>query len=170
MVEEIHSSDGRVEHPSVRYERSDASFRWIFIIILGTMVFAAIVQSIVLAFFYHYRDYQAEIKKSPYPLAPTPSTTLPREPRLEQVDRLAGIETPNVYQREASYLDILNHYGPTHEEGFIHVPIDRAMQYLIEEKKLPARPPLSPEQARHSEGLINSGESNSGRVFRGGRK
>lgn len=170
MVEEIHSSDGRMEHPSVRYERSDASFRWIFCIILGTMAFAAIVQSVVLAFFYHYRDYQAEIKKSPYPLAPSPSTALPRGPRLEQVDRVAGVETPNVYKREVSNLEILNSYGPIQEEGFVHVPIDRAMQYLIEEKKLPARPPLSPEQARRSEGLVDSGESNSGRVFRGGRK
>jgi hypothetical protein len=165
MVEEIHQPDGGVEHPTVRYERSDASFRWIMVILLGALVFAVIVEFSILTFFHYYRDYEAEIKKSPHPLAPGPSTALPHEPRLEQIDRLAGVETPNVFEREAANLVILNSYGPTREEGFIHIPIDRAMQQLIEEKKLPARPEPPADQTKRSGGLIDAGASNSGRRF-----
>jgi hypothetical protein len=168
MVEEVHQSNGQPEHPEVQYERTDANFRAILFIILGTMALAALIQAAVLAFFYDYRDYQAEIKKSPYPLAPTPSTALPAEPRLEQVDRLAGVETPDVYQRMESKEKVLNSYGDTPEKGFVHIPIERAMKLL--ENKLPARPAPQAEQVEKSSGLVDAGESNSGRMFRKGAR
>jgi hypothetical protein len=168
MVEEIHHPDGRLEHPEVRYEHSDANFRAILFIILGTMVLAALIESAILAFFYDYRAYQADIKKSTFPLAPTPSTTLPAEPRLEQVDRLAGVETPDVYQRMESKEKVLNSYGDTPEKGFVHIPIERAMKLL--ENKLPARPAPQAEQVEKSSGLVDAGESNSGRMFRKGAR
>jgi hypothetical protein len=168
MVEDNPQSNGQPQHPEVRYEHSDANFRAILFIILGTMALAVVIQMAVLAFFYDYRDSQADIKKSPYPLAPTPSTALPAEPRLEQVDRLAGVETPNVYERMESKEKILNSYGDTPEKGFVHIPIDKAMKLL--ENKLPARPAPPAEQVEKSRGLVDAGESNSGRMFRKGER
>ena len=167
MAEEIIHPDGRIEHPSVRYERSDANFRAILFVILGALMFGAVVECGILVFFKRYADYQANIKKSPHPLGPGPSNALPREPRLEQVDRLAGVETANTGETERAKRELLNSYGPTKEEGFVHIPIDRAMKYLVEEGKLPARPEPPADGGSRSNGLIDAGESNSGRVFKG---
>lgn len=166
--EEIRHPDGRIEHPSVRNEPTDASFRWIAIILLGAMVLAVVIFASVLGFFNSYNRYQSALRKSPYPLAPSGKDLLdkmPPEPRLEQFDRLHDIQKPNVYLREATKEAVLESYGPTDEDGFIHVPIERAMKYLA--GKLPARKDESKTAAdKHANGLIDSGASNSGRLFR----
>jgi hypothetical protein len=175
--EEIRHPDGRIEHPSVRHEPTDASFRWVFIILVGSMVLAVVIFSSVLAFFTSYNNYQDTIRKSPFPLGPTPSGKLPGEPRLEQLDRRPppGLEhppspeTPDVYLRQKTKEEVLASYGKTDEDGFIHVPIDRAMKYLA--GKLPARksgPGAKAAEAadKHANGLVDSGASNSGRLFR----
>src|SRR5262245_33789335 len=113
MVDEIHHPDGGLEHSSVRHERTDANFRAILIILIGAMVFAAVVHFVIWVFFKGYAGYQARIKQSPFPLAPAPSTALPPEPRLEQLDRVAEVERPNVYERQAVREDRLNRYGTT---------------------------------------------------------
>src|SRR5689334_6160633 len=115
MVDASQQGDGQLRHPSVHHEPTDASFRGVLIVLFGVMVFAALAFYGLLVYLRGYGEYQASRKKSPFPLAPGPSTTLPSEPRLEQLDRLAGVETPNVYERESSKLDLLNGYGPTAE-------------------------------------------------------
>jgi hypothetical protein len=167
MPEEIRHPDGRIEHPTVRYERSDASFLGTFFILLGALVFGVILLAAVLQFFYRYRDYQARIKQSSFPLAGSPSRPLPPPPRLEQIDRLAGIETSNVYDRESARLEVLDSYGPTSDAGFVHVPIERAIEALLERKTLKSRPEAPADQRRHSNGLVDAGESNAGRLFKG---
>jgi hypothetical protein len=163
---EVHHPDGRIEHPAVRYEHSDANFRWILRIVLGAVVFAAVVHFVIWQFFRDYGRYQDEVKQSPYPLAPAPSTALPPEPRLEQLDRTAGIERPDVYKRELSREEILDSYGATEEKGYMHIPIERAMAYLVDKNKLPARAaPPAGVQSR-DDGLVDAGASNSGRMFR----
>jgi hypothetical protein len=162
--EEIRHPDGRIEHPSVRSEKTDVSFRWIVSLLVGAMVLAAVIHYAVLLFFYGYNDYQSELRKSPYPLAPAPSGKLPPEPRLEQLDRMEGIERANVYVREATKEAVLTSYGPTPEKGFVHVPIDRAIKHLV--GKLPARKEQA-ESGRRDSGLVDAGEPNSGRIFRG---
>lgn len=164
MAEEIRHPDGRIEHPSVRTEKTDASFSWIAGILAGAAVLAVIIHAVILGFFYEYRGYEDKIKKSPYPLAATPSEDLPPEPRLEPLDRLNKIESSNVYERQLSRETILNRYGPTREEGFVHIPIKRAMTLL--DGKLPARKGPAVDE-RRGDGLVDGGESNSGRLFRG---
>jgi hypothetical protein len=148
---------------SVRRERTDISFRAILVVLVCAIAFAVVVQFVLLVFFYDYRDYQARIKRSPFPLAPTPSEALPPEPRLEQLDRMSGIENSSVYQRQLSKEDVLRSYGTTDDEGFLRIPIGQAMDYL--QKKLPARAGPQPSRRKDS-GLVTGGESNSGRVFR----
>jgi hypothetical protein len=167
MAEEIHHTDGRIEHPSVRHERSDASFRWILGLILGAMAFAAVVQYLLLVFVYDYAGYEDKAKQSPYPLAPGPSTKLPHEPRLEQLDRTAGVESPDVYKRDAAKEDILNRYGRLEgTEEFVHIPIDQAITLALREDYLPVRPAPPAGQRSRENGLVNAGASNSGRIFR----
>jgi hypothetical protein len=163
-AEEIHHPDGRIEHPSVRYEPTDASFRWILRILLGALVLAAVIHYVIFQFFYDYREYQDAIKQSPYPLAPGPSTALPREPRLEQLDRLAGIDRPDVFKRELSRDEILTSYGTTPEKDYVRIPIDRAMALLA--NKLPARAAPPAGEASREDGLVDAGAPNSGRMFR----
>jgi hypothetical protein len=196
--EEIRYPDGRIEHPHVCFERTDASLGWILGIGIGSLALAAITFSALLWFFHHYNNYQAAIKRSPFPLAQAPSVSLPATPHLEQLDRIAGIERSNIYQRQAGKEGPLHSYGPTlgnlmeltpstvglaataggpltaivaldagtriPEHGFIRIPIRRAMDLLA--NKLPARqePPVS--QRRKANGLVDAGESNSGRMFR----
>jgi len=152
----------------VRSERTDASFRAIALIILAALALGAVIFAGVLAFFKDYRHSLDDVRKSPYPLARTPSTELPRPPRLEQIDRRAGVETPNVYERQANAEEILNSYGPTREKDFVHIPIERAIE-LLENKRL-GRAEVPAEQAKKAGGLLDAGESNSGRMFRKGAR
>ncbi len=153
-------------HPTVQYEPSDASFRWIVGLILGALIFGAVVHFAVQRFFRSYEAYQAEIKASRYPLAAGPGLRKPPEPRLEQVDRMAGIESGNVALRYEAKESVLKSYGPA-GEGYVHIPIDRAIDMLAD--KLPARANgPGEEQAKRQNGLVDDGESNSGRLLRGG--
>jgi hypothetical protein len=162
QVEEVHHADGRIEHPHVRYEPTDARFRPILLILIGAAALAVVVFAGVWWFFRAEQDYQAAVKRTDFPLQPGPSEALPAEPRLEQVNRMAGIEKGNVYEREASKEAILHSYGDTPETGYIRIPIERAMGLLA--GKLPARAEKPDKKAN---GLVDAGESNSGRMFRG---
>src|SRR5262249_2297008 len=163
MADEVHEPAERLEeNPLVRYEPTDVSFRPILLILIGAVIFAAL--QLIAVWWYFERDlhYQAAIKQSAFPLQPGPSDTLPAEPRLEQINRMAGIEKGNVYEREASREALLHSYGPTPETGYIHIPIERAMEIVA--GKLPSRPEKSDKKAN---GLVDAGESNSGRMLRG---
>ena len=199
MAEEIRESDGRIEHPEIRFEPTDASLRWILGIGISALALGALAFSLLLFFFHQYKNYQAAIKRSPFPLAPGPSEALPARPHLEQLDRVAGIERSNVYEREAAKEDLLHSYGPTlgnltvlgagtvglaspagasplaaivaldagttiPEKGFVRIRIDRAMAIL--ENKLLSRQEPPASQRRKANGLVDAGESNSGRMFR----
>jgi hypothetical protein len=161
---EIRHGDGRVEHPEVRYEKSDVNFRWILGILIGAMVFGMIIQLTVWDFFSDYRASQAEVKKSPFPLAPAPTDTLPPEPRLEQLDRLEEALASTAAAREATEQSILDSYGPTSENGYVHVPIDRAMKLV--QGQLRSRADRQTEDKREN-GLVDAGAPNSGRMYRG---
>jgi hypothetical protein len=166
MVEETRHPDGRVEHPSVKTEKSDASFTAILLVLLAAAGFGAIMLGVILGFFYKWEQHEANVKRSPFPLAAQPSTALPPEPRLEPLDRTAGVESSNVYLRLEQKEDVLTRYGKTAEEGYVHVPVSRAMDLLA--GKLPARAAPPADAERKAGGLTDSGESNSGRMFREG--
>ena len=165
MVEENRYPAEPVEHPLVRHERTDADFRWIVRIIIVALCFAVVVLWTLWWSFGHYNDYQAAIKRSSFPLAATPRETLPSTPRLEQLNRMEGVATSSVYQRQATKEDMLNRYGRTEEKGFVQIPIERAISKLLEDK-LPVRKEPPPGDRKRANGLVDAGESNSGRMFR----
>ena len=160
---EIRHADGRIEHPSVQHERSDAGFRWIAGLGIAALLTAALIFGLVWWFFTAYGSYQARIKKSPYPLASGAANPLPAQPRLEQINRSKGLDDVGISERLAEKEDLLQRYGPTAEKGYVHIPIDRAISLL--ENKLPARP-VADDADKKANGLIDAGEPNSGRLFR----
>lgn len=157
-------ADGRIEHPRVRYERRDIRVRWI----IGILIFFGCIGVAHLLLLWWLLHWQMEIadraKRSPYPLAPQPSTRLPLPPRLEQLDRMEGRDISDVFQREAARLRLLESYGPTDDPGYLHIPIEQALERLAD--RLPVRKQPPPSGKDH--GLVDSGESNSGRMARGG--
>ena len=166
MVEETRpEGDGQLRNPSVRSEKSDASFGWVLGLIIAAAVLGLVLFVVVWAFLRTSQRAADVARRSPFPLAPAPSRSLPPEPRLEQVDRLARIETPNVYERQLSKEEVLAGFGPTEDKGFVHIPIEKAMRLLPPTGKLKSRPaPAGPQERQN--GLVDAGESNSGRLLR----
>jgi hypothetical protein len=138
MPDEVHEGDGRLTHPSVRSERSDASFGGVLAVIVAATVLGFITGYLVLLFFHQQNDKLEAARRSTFPLAPVPASGLPPEPRLEQVDRMEGIRRSDVHARQEPRFEQLDSYGPTKEKGYVHIPIDRAIQFLA--GKLPSRP------------------------------
>jgi hypothetical protein len=174
MPDDIPQTDGETENPLVDYERTDASFRGIMAFVVGGIVILVLVHIGVWFFLQGYGAHENQVKKSPFPLGPGPAVTnpLPREPRLEQLKHLEGSRDVGAYEMEAEKLGVLNRYGPTADKGFIHIPIDRALDLLandrqLRERLLPWRPEPPAAQRRRSDGLVDAGEPNSGRMFRG---
>ena len=61
---------------------------------------------------------------------------------------------------------VLNSYGPSEEKGFVHVPIQEAIKATA--GKLPVR--KQPPGGANDNGLMDAGQSNSGRMFKGESK
>jgi len=162
--EEIRHPDGRIEHPAVRYERRDVVFRWLMVLLVVVAGIAAGSSYVIRRFFWWEEAFQAEVGKSPYPLAPGPSTKLPAEPRLEQVDRLERIGSADFFPRQAAKEKLLQSYGATQDKGFVHIPIEQAMKSLADQLPVAGGPRQSPLK---QDGLLDAGEPNSGRVYRG---
>jgi heme/copper-type cytochrome/quinol oxidase subunit 1 len=153
--------DGLPQHPEVRHEPSDASLGGVIMVIVWAMFLGAVILVLVWQFFVQYRAHEDQLRASPFPLALKPSESLPPEPRLEQLNRLANDPISNVYLRQQAREKKLNSYGHTEDKGYVHVPIERAMQAVVGELK--ARKDTSEPREN---GLYDAGESNSGRLFR----
>ncbi len=139
MPDATPSPDGLETHPTVRRERTDVNFWWILGLVIAAGVAGVVIHFAILWFFYAERGALDQARQSRFPLAETPPHTVPPEPRLEQIDRLAENQTPNLFLRESAKLDVLNGYGPTREKGYVHIPVERAIKLLA--NKLPARDP-----------------------------
>ena len=152
------------EHGSVRREKRDVLFSRAIWVLVAALVIGALELWGVWRFFENRRKHQDRIDASRYPLGQPESGRLPVSPRLEQVDRLAGITGESVRRRELSDEAFLASYGTTPEEGFIRIPIERAMDLVLDDlksRKGDERPDMS-----KSNGLVGAGESNSGRLYR----
>jgi hypothetical protein len=76
---------------------------------------------------------------------------------------LADDPRPNVYLRQQRAEQALDRYAPGDEKGYVQVPIDRAIEMLPERVK--SRGDEAAVRIK-SDGLVDAGESNSGRVLR----
>jgi hypothetical protein len=161
--EEVRTGNTELEHPSVNYERRDVPFRWVLLVAIVSVSVGAVIFALVYAFFRADTDRLASRRESEFPLAEHPSNELPVRPRLEEVDRRAGDAREDVYLRLLAKEDQLERYGETQEKGFVQIPIRRAMESFA--GKLPVR--NQPPGPSKDNGLLDSGASNSGRIYRG---
>ncbi len=170
--EEIRYADGRIEHPGVRYEPKDIRLGCLLAVVVAAGCVLAVMGYLVWRFYWSEAAAQAERKKSPYPMAPamseeppwTPSPGGPYQPRLEQLDRMSGDRSADVYQRLADKEKTLNSYGASGEKGFVHIPIQQAIKAVA--GTLPVAKEPSQGRVARSNGLVDGGASNSGRMFR----
>lgn len=160
---EIRYPDGRIEHPAVHREPRDVRFARAIWVILGALAFGVVELWGVWRFFLDRQHREEQLNASRYPLGQQESGRLPAAPRLEQLDRLAGITAENERDRELADEQLLSSYGTTPEKEFVHIPIDRAIDLVV--PTLKARKEEPAETAGKSRGLVNAGESNSGRIF-----
>jgi hypothetical protein len=147
--------------PTVRHERSDLRFRGIAILLAAILAVGVTQFFLVLRLFHYHATSQAEEKRSPNPPV---AARLPPEPRLEQLDRLAGEASSDTEKRLAAAERTLNGFGPTGEQGFVHVPIAAAIDTVA--GHLPVRK-TPRDQLRKASGLVDAGASDSGRLFEG---
>src|SRR5436309_2622180 len=108
MPDSAPEGDGRLTHPSVRRERTDASFGGVMAVLIAAGVLGFIIHYLVLLFFYQERDKLDVARRSRFPLAPVPANGLPPEPRLEQLDRLEGVHRSDVHARQEWRFDRLD--------------------------------------------------------------
>jgi hypothetical protein len=125
-----------------------------------------VVFFLIWRFYWCQAGVTENVPQSPFPVAPR-STTLPPEPRLEQIDHMARKEKSNVVRRLSAEEKILNSRGPTADEGFVHIPIQEAIQAVAAEARAGKLPQRKSSPSANNRGLLDAGEPNSGRVFRG---
>jgi hypothetical protein len=162
-AEEICYPDGRIEHPLARFEPKDIRVGWLVVLLVGVCCFAATQYYLIWRLFWYQAHAQERVKTSLYPWSPAGSTAMPPEPRLEQVDRLAGVDSSDADKQRVAQEKVLRSFGPTGDKGFVHIPIEQAMKAVA--GKLPVAKQASPSRAAN--GLLEAGQSNSGRMFRG---
>src|SRR5262245_8000459 len=135
-----------LHNPDVRREPTDASLKWVLWILAAGIVAAVLIHWGTWRLFQRYQRSIAAERRPGHALSPTPESPEPREPRLEQVDRLSG-RTPDI-AADAATEQALNRYGGGDEPGYVRVPIERAMDRLSE--NVPARSAPPPEQTRRA--------------------
>lgn len=148
--------DDSTQHAQSRREATDIRFGPI----LG--VVSALGICLVLAAFAVERLLQwREQVRGPAAARPKPAR-LPAEPRLEPLESESDAER-SFTQREEARRERLTTLGAAEEDGFVHVPIDRAMQRLASDLKDKSPPTSAGDKSR---GLLHAGEANSGRVMK----
>lgn len=162
LAQESEQAGLALEHPKVHRETTDVSARWIIGVVLTVPILAAIGFFVILEFFRYSERHQRSIKFSEYPLAPAPSSALPKEPRLEPLNRIAGNKSANDFDRLLSQESSLTTFGSTSEKGFIHIPIQDAIKLAVPRLKSREQPP---GEAKKDNGLRYGGGPNSGRIF-----
>jgi hypothetical protein len=155
--------------PDNRYEERDVSFRAVMIVTIASCVVGVVV------FFGVRGFYWAAIKsdvRGDAALAPAdrpsdkPTEQLPPEPRLELLDRLQKTPASNVSRWEQGEEKSLEKYAPSDEKGLVRIPLELAEELMP--SRLKARPASEVPKFR-DKGLVDAGESNSGRMFRGAK-
>jgi hypothetical protein len=150
--------------PDVRYEPRDVSFR---IVLLVTVVSCAVgtgIFFVVRGFYSVALEPRPEGRPTAFALPEKPTSQLPPEPRLELLDRLEKTPASNVAKWEQGEERALETYGTTDEKGFVRIPLQRARQMLA--GHLAARQESDRPKFK-DRGLVDAGEPNSGRMFRG---
>jgi hypothetical protein len=151
--------DEKKTNVGISYERKDVSMRLVVALLVGAGCVVVLMLFAIWQLFWAEERRQRAAKGSTEALAPL----YPAEPRLEQIDKLAGVEKTDVVKRLAAQEKTLNSFGPTAEKGFAHIPIQQAIDAVA--GKLPVR--KQPEKGTSKRRPSGDGGANSGREIGG---
>ncbi len=160
---EVQYPDGRIEHLAVRSEPRDIWTKPIMAVFAAGLIVGGLIIAAVWGLFRYSEHEQEQLKASNYPLAPEPSLVLPREPRLDALNRNLGDPRADVYLREKANIEKINQLGPADEKGFVRIPIAEAMKLAV--SRLLVRKKAPPGTETKDAGLRFGGGPNSGRIF-----
>lgn len=158
------TSDGRdagePKHAEVRFEQPAPSVIGIALVLVG--IAASFGLAAWMANWIVDSEVGADAEAKSYDDYAQGANPLPPEPRLEPLNAQEDILSSSVFARQLRFEQILHSYGETAEVGFVHIPIERAMELAPDQ--LPSADTL-PESSQKSFGLAGGGEPNSGRVY-----
>ncbi|HZU29201.1 MAG TPA: hypothetical protein VFA04_27010 [Bryobacteraceae bacterium] len=113
----------KTPHPSAGYEHSEASIR----MIIGSIVVLALCVVVTCALMVAmFRILHATTGRGPRLSNMANPSTLPPEPRLQEQP---WVQLENLRRHENQ---VLGSYGLDAQTGTIHIPIDRAMDLLLQ--------------------------------------
>jgi hypothetical protein len=190
-----HGPELHLENPEVRFERKDANIRLILIVAGILVAVAAAVHLALWGMMDYYHVREAKTHRDGNPLAEEDSKRK-IDQRLKDIpspalEGLQPVESEHPYTRsnpkpevyspriEATHLRPANYpqlmtFGPAEPpgDGYVRIPIDRAMQLILEKNRLKSREGKEsvPEPARGV--LDRPTQANSGRgpEKRGGKE
>ena len=153
--------------PDVRFEPRDVRFRWVLILAVVGCAIGAGIFFLVRGIYWATLESRFDGQPAAQTSSEVPTDQLPPEPRLELLDRLKNTPASNVAKWERGEEKALETYGPTDDKGFVRIPLKRAMEMLA--GHLPVRKEADRPKFK-DRGLVDAGEPNSGRMFRGASK
>jgi hypothetical protein len=123
------------EHLPPPTAQAEEGVRWFAVI--GTGIAALLVFAV--ATFVVYRYLQAQ-ERALQPLGPDPIPALLGQPEIGIVDQVPFDVTRSFQAYKRDSLDRLSSWGwLDRQKGTIHIPIDRAMELVIEQQKEPTK-------------------------------
>ena len=120
-----HNGPEKVRRPDVHYEPSDINAPAVALTGLGVLLLVYVVIGIVWLVFHHFAGARAQTSPPPLPIA-AHGTPLPPFPRLQSNDAY------DLHEFRVAEDAQLNGYHVDPKTGTVSIPIDRAMDLVVE--------------------------------------
>jgi hypothetical protein len=135
MTETIHGAEQPV-NPEVHFEAKDANTRNILItgaVMAGT---GLVIHLVLWGLFKYWQAEDLQAKRATFPLAAAQRGRPPAEPQLEGIKQIEGMAQRFRPEEKPPPQE----YGWVNEkEGIIRVPVEKAMEWIVERKLLPTQ-------------------------------
>ncbi|HYN23665.1 MAG TPA: hypothetical protein VES69_01320 [Pyrinomonadaceae bacterium] len=172
-----------VRNPDVTHELSDVNVPGILKFVVALVVMTVVVYVLMWLLFGFYNSQEAKKEAPPGPMAMTEQESLPPEPRLQAARgfgvKLENGEWVNLEKREPQeeyrvlkeQWDRVLKEGPKDQSGNpAGLPIEQAMQRVVEGQGLPSRPQQGPPQEMTDYTIGTPTAASSGRVTEKGKQ
>ena len=129
-----------IHNPDVAHEESDVHVQGILWFVGGLLAFGIVTFILMWLMLRFYESRQAKLEPPPAPMALKGAERLPPEPRLQLAPghEIHPLDDMKVLQQE--WDQELNKSGLDEKTGMNKIPIKQAMQQILTDKSLAARP------------------------------
>ena len=139
--------------PALRHEPGDENYRTI-LLTAAILAVTGIVVYVAMAWMLDYfRKREDPEKRGSFPLA-AQDNQAPLDRRLEQISRsaplLEGLHDP-ARPLQSAEQERLHEFGPSREKGFARIPIELAMQRMLEKQRFPVQSAPQPKPSKKEE-------------------